>query len=140
MVATITLFDNHGKSTRQGVEAMQTMLKVICDNRGQASMVEDYLVRFCAKAANEEPPIEFPPPDADDVAFVRDDAEEIRGNGAEQPRAQLGGFGSSPNEANNKTKIIYINPVILSYGCNGQKLHLWVSSPSPGTAGNAEST
>ena len=118
---------------------MQTILKVVCDNRGQASMVDDYLVRFRAKAANEEQAMEFPPPDADDVAFVRDDAEEIRGNSAEQPRAQLCCFGSSPNQANSKTKIVFINPVILSYGLNGQKLRLWVSSPFPGTAGNAES-
>ncbi len=118
---------------------MQTMLKVVFDNRGQASMVDDYLVRFCAKAANEEQAIEFPPLDADDVAFVRDDAEEIRGNSAEQPRAQLGGFGSSQNPSNSKIQFIFINPVILSYGPNGQKLRLWVSSPSPGAAGNAES-
>ena len=119
---------------------MQTMLKVVLDNRGQASMIDDYLLRFCAKAANEEQAIEFPPIDADDVAFVRDDAEEIRGNSAERPRVRLGGFGSSPNQANSKTKLIFINPVILSYGPNGQKLRLWVSSPSNGTTGNAEST
>ena len=113
---------------------MQTILKVMCDNRGQASMVDDYLVRFCAKAANEEQAIEFPPPDADNVAFVRDDGGEIRGNRAEQPRAQLGGFGNSPNHAISKTTTIFINPVILSYGPNGQKVRLWVSSPSPENA------
>jgi hypothetical protein len=118
---------------------MQTMLKVVCDNRGQASLVDDYLVRFFAKAANEEQAIEFPPPDADDVAFARDDAEEIRGNRAEEARAQLGGFRSSPNQANSKTTIVFINPVIISYGASGQKLRLWVSSPSTGTTGNAES-
>jgi hypothetical protein len=124
MVATITLFDNHRKSTRQGVAVMQTTLKVVCDNRSQASLVDNYLVRFCAKAANEGRAIEFPPPDADDVAFARDDAKEIRGNSAEEPRAQFGGFGSSPNQANSKTNIIFINPVIISYGPNGQKLRL----------------
>lgn len=117
---------------------MQTILKAMCDNRGQASMVDDYLVRFRAKAANEEQAIDFPPANAEDVAFVRDDAEEIRGNSAEQPRARLGGFGGSSNQVNSKTKIIFINPVILSYGLNGQKLRLWVSSPSPGTDGTAE--
>ena len=118
---------------------MQTILKVVCDNRGQASMVDDYLVQFCAKAANEAQAVEFASPDGDDVAFVRDDAEEVRNNCAEQPRAQLGSFGRSPNQANDKTTIIFINPVILSYRPDGQKLRLWVSSPSPGTAGNAES-
>ena len=116
---------------------MQTILKVVCDNRGQVSMVDDYLVRFCAKAANEEQAIEFPPPDADNVAFVRDDGGEIRGNRAEQPRAQLSSFGNSPNRAMSKTTIIFINPVILSHGPNGQKMRLWVSSPSPGNAESA---
>ena len=119
---------------------MQTILKVMWDNRGQGSMVDDYLVRFRAKAANDEQAIEFPAPNADDVAFVRDDADKIRDNSAEQPRAQLGGFRSSPNHANSSTKTIFINPVILSYGPNGQKLRLWVSSPSAGTPGNGEST
>jgi hypothetical protein len=118
---------------------MQTILKVVCDNRGQASIVDEYLVRFWAKAGNEEQVIGFPAPDTDDAAFVRDDAEEIQGNSAEQPVAQLGGFGSSPDQANSKTKIIYVNPVILSHGPKGQKLRLWVSSPSSGPAGNAES-
>jgi hypothetical protein len=118
---------------------MQTILKVVCDNRGQASMVNDYLVRFCAKAANEEQAIEFPLPQADNVVFVRDDAGGIRDNRAEQPRLQLGGFGSSPNQANRKAKLIFINPVILAYGPDEQKLRLWVSSPSPGTTGNGES-
>lgn len=113
---------------------MQTILKVMCDNRSQARMVDDYLVRFCAKAATEEQAIEFPSPDADDVTFVRDDEGEMRGNRTEQLRAHLGGFGQS----NGKTTIIYVNPVILSHGPDGQKLRLWVSSP-PGTTGNAES-
>jgi hypothetical protein len=119
---------------------MQTVVKVVCDNQGKASMVDDCLVRFCAKAANEQQAIEFPPPDADDVAFVRDDLDEIQGNLAKLPRARLGGFRSSPDHANSKTKIIFINPVIVSYGPNGQKLRLWVSTPFPGTAGNPEST
>jgi len=61
---------------------MQTILKVVCDNRGQVSMVDDYLVRFRAKAANEEQAIILPPTDTDDVTFVRDDEGEI----SRQPR------------------------------------------------------
>ena len=82
---------------------MQTILKVVCDNRGQVSMVDDYLVRFRAKAANEEQAIILPPTDTDDVTFMRDDGGEMRGNRAEQARAQLSGFGSSPNRAISKT-------------------------------------
>src|SRR6266567_5525450 len=117
---------------------MQTILKVVCDNKGQARMVDDYLAQFCAKAANEAQSIEFPS-STDDVAFARDDADEFRDNFAGKKRAQLGSFGKLPNQANSTTQSIFVNPIILSYRPNGQNLCLWVSSHSPGTAGNTES-
>jgi hypothetical protein len=102
-------------------------------------MVNDFLVQFCAKAANETQSIEFTSPDADDIAFARDDANESRTNCAEKPGAQLGSFRQSPNQANDKMQYIFINPMILAYQPNGNPLPLWVASPSPGTAGNTES-
>ena len=39
---------------------MQTILKVVHDNRGQASMVDDYLAQYCARSANEALSIESP--------------------------------------------------------------------------------
>jgi hypothetical protein len=118
---------------------MQTILKVICDNRGQANMVDDYLVKFAARAAQEPESIEFPSPYADDVAFTRADGHESRDNCAEKPGAQLESFGQSPNQANGKTKFIFMNPIILSCRPDGQNLRLWVESPSPGTDRNTES-
>jgi hypothetical protein len=118
---------------------MQTILKVVCGDGSQATMVDAYLLQFCEKAANETQSIEFPSPDADDVAFAWDDANEFRTNCAVKPRAQLGSFRESPNQANGKMQFIFINPMILSYQPNGNSLRLWVASPSPGTAGNTES-
>jgi hypothetical protein len=118
---------------------MQTKLKLMCGNRSQASMVDDFLVQFCLKAANETRSIEFTSPDAGDIAFARDDANEFWTNCAEKPRAQLGSFGQSPNQANGKMQLIFLNPMILAYQPNGNPLPLWVASPSPGTAGNTES-
>ena len=119
---------------------MQTLLKVVFDNRGQASMVHDYLALFHAKAAaNEAQFIESLSSDTDDVAFARDDAREFRDNGAERERAQLGSFGQVPNQANSKNLFIFVNPIILSFRRNGPNLRLWVESPSPGAAANPES-
>ena len=118
---------------------MQTILKVISDNRGQASIVDDYLVQFASKAAQEPQSVEFPSPYADDVVFARDDADETRDKGAEKPRAQLGSLGQSPNQANGNTKFIFMNPIILSYRRDGQNLRVWVKSLSPGTAPDTES-
>jgi len=117
---------------------MQTILKVIRDNRGQADMVDHCLAQFVVKASKEPEPIEFPSPDADDVAFARDDAHESRDNCAKKPCAQLGSFGRSPNQANGKTKFVFMNPIILTYRPDGQNLRLWVASPSPGKAPNAQ--
>jgi hypothetical protein len=102
-------------------------------------MIDAYLVQYCEKVANEARPVELPSPDADDVAFAWDDANEFRTNCAEKPRAQLGSFRQSPNQANHNLHFIFINPMILSYQPNGQSLRLWVASPSPGTAENTES-
>lgn len=118
---------------------MQTIVRLMCDNRSQASMLDDYLVRFCEKVAKETQAIEFPSPGADDIAFARDDANEFRTNCAEKRPAQLGSFSQLPNQANDKMQFIFINPIILSYKPNGHGLRLWVASPSPGTAGNTES-
>jgi hypothetical protein len=118
---------------------MQTILKVACGNGSQAGMVDAYLLQFCEKAANETQSIEVPSPDADDIAFAWDDANEFRINCAAKPRAQLGSFGQLANQANDKMQLIFINPMILSYQPNGRSLRLWVASPSPGTAGNTES-
>jgi hypothetical protein len=120
-------------------QPMQTILKLMCGHRSQASMVDDYLVQFCAKAANETQSIEFPSPDAGDIAFARDDANEFWTNRAEKPRAQLGSFGQLPNQANGKIQLIFLNPMILAYQPNGNPLPHWVTSPFPGTAGNTES-
>jgi hypothetical protein len=117
---------------------MQTILKVMCDDMGQASMVESYISQFHAKAAKDPQSIEFPSLEGDDVAFARDDANEFRDNCTEQPRAQLGSFGPSPNLADSNTQFIFMNPIILSYRPNGSSLRLWVSSPSPGTTQSAE--
>ena len=117
---------------------MQTIVRVIGDKRGQADMVDHYLAQFAVKASKEPELIEFPSPDADDVAFARDDAHEFRAR-AETPRAQLGSFGQSPNQANGGTKFVFVNPIILTYRPDGQGLGLWVASPSTGRAPNAES-
>ena len=118
---------------------MQTIVRVICDNRGQADMVGHYLAQFAVKASKEPELIEFPSPDADDVAFARDDAHESRADLAEKPRAQLGSFGQSPNQANGRTKFVFINPIILTYRPDGQSLGFWIASPPPGRTPNAES-
>ena len=118
---------------------MQTILKVVCGNGSQASMIDAYLIQYCEKVANDTQSIEFPSPGADDIAFAWDDANESRTDCADKPRAQLGSFRPSPNQANDKTQFIFINPVILSYQPDGQSRCLWVGSPSPGTAENTES-
>ena len=118
---------------------MRTILKVICDNRGQASIMDDYLARFAGKAAQGPQSFEFPSPYADDVVFARDDANETCDKCAEKPRAQLGILGQSPNHANGNTKLILMNPIVLSYRRDGQNLRVWVRSPSPGRVPNTES-
>jgi hypothetical protein len=117
---------------------MQTILKLVCDNRGQAAIVDDYLTQFRAKVANDAQSIEVPSSDADDIAFVRDDAEEFRDECVEKQRAELGSFGRSSSAMNQKAQLIFVNPIILSCRFNEENLRLWVESPSPGSAGNAE--
>ena len=118
---------------------MQTILKVICGNRGQASIVDDYLVRFASKAGQEPQSVEFPSPYADDVVFARDDASETRDKCAEKSRAQLGSLGQSPNQPNGNTKFILMNPIIFSYRRDGLNPRVWVKGSSPGPAPNTES-
>ena len=74
---------------------MQTILKIVCDNRGQARIVDDYLVRFCDKATNDDPGMDIPPRDADDVAFVKDDSPGLDERST-SPRVRLGSFGVPP--------------------------------------------
>jgi hypothetical protein len=118
---------------------MQTILKIVCDKRGQAHTVEDYLVRFCEKAAGLLPVNEFPSTNADDVAFARDDTPEFQENCTAQSPAQLGSFGTL-SQMNSAMTLVFVNPVIVSYRPDGQSLRLWVGSPSERKAGNTEST
>ena len=72
---------------------MQTILKVVHDNRGQASMVDDYLAQYCARSANEALSIESPfLLDDNNIAFVRDDAYEFRDNAFRTKARTLGQF------------------------------------------------
>jgi hypothetical protein len=102
-------------------------------------MIDDYLAQYCAETTNEALSIEPASSEGDNVAFVRDDADEFRDNCAEQKRAQLGSFVWSPNQANSKALLIHMNPIILLYRPNGQNLRIWVASTSPGAAGQPES-
>jgi hypothetical protein len=119
---------------------MQTILKVVHDNRGQANMVDDYLAQFSARSANESLSVRSPFFDEDNIAFVRDDAYEFRHSRAEQQRAELGSFEHLPNQANSTTQFILINlsPIILLYRHNGQNLRLSVASIPSGAAENSE--
>lgn len=117
---------------------MQTILKVVCDNRGQAHMVEAYLAEFCARFAAESPLREFPASDADDVAFAWDEERKLPASSVDQPIGGLGSFRPSLHQANERVSFVFVNPVIVSYRPNGQKLRLWVGSPSLGKPGNTE--
>jgi hypothetical protein len=117
---------------------MQTILKVVCDGRSQASMVDEYLAQFCAKAASELQSIDLSSSDAEGFVFAKDDADEVRNHRPEKIRARLGSFERSPNQANSNTQYIFVNPIILSYRPDGQTMRHWVASPSPGPAGNTE--
>lgn len=120
---------------------MQTILKVVHDNRRQANIVDDYLAQFCARSANVSLSIESPFFNEDNIAFVRDDAYEFRQSRAKRQRAQLGSFENLPNQANSTTQFILINlnPIILLYRHHGQNLRLSVASIPSGAAENSES-
>ncbi len=118
---------------------MQTILKLVRNNRGQAGMIDDYLAQYCAETTNEALSIETGSSESDNVAFVRDDADEFRDKSAEQKRAQLGSFEWPPNQSNSKILHIYMNPVILLYRPNGQNLRVWVASTFPGQTRHPES-
>ena len=117
---------------------MQTILRVLNDNRGQGSMVDHYLSRFCERDANEAQSSEFDTGDSDNLAFLRDDADEFQDNCAEQQRAHLGSFRDLPNQANSKTQFIFMNPIILLYRPDGHNLRLWVARTSSEAAENSE--
>jgi hypothetical protein len=116
---------------------MQTILKVVRDNRGQANMVDNYIAAFCERFADESPLSMFPTEHAD-VAFARDDAHDLLVSSRDQSAASLGSFCASLHQTNDKVRFVFVNPVIVSYRSNGQKLRLWVGSPSLGKAGSTE--
>ena len=118
---------------------MQTILRVVSDNRGQASMIDDYLAQFAARTASEDLSSEPPSFDSDNIAFIRDDVNELRDNCAELERTHLGSFRQLPNQAKSKTQLIFMNPIILLHRPNGQNLRLWVASTSSGVAEDSES-
>ena len=116
---------------------MQTILKVVCDNRGQTQMVNDYVAQFCAKLANEKSARDAPRtrldfPETDDVAFVKDDCQEVASEVSENapvPLVRLGSFGPFSNQVNENTQLIFVNPIILSYRPNGRQYFMKVQSP-----------
>jgi hypothetical protein len=117
---------------------MQTILKIVHGSRGQASVVDDYLARFCSGRGDEAHSIEPPASDMGDVAFVRDDAYGSQDNVTGPQRARLGSFGPLPNQDNCKSLIIFMKPIILLYRPNGQNLRLWLASTSSESAGESE--
>ena len=115
---------------------MQTILKVICDNRGQTQIVNDYVATFCAKLTSESSAMasqrtNFDFPETDDVAFVEDDCQEPLTENDDEvgKRLRLGSFGPLPNQVNKNTQLIFVNPIILSYWPNGRKYFIKVPSP-----------
>jgi hypothetical protein len=106
---------------------------------GQGSTVDRYLSLFCTRDANEVRSSEFDFDDSDNVAFLRDDADEFQNSRTEQQRAHLGSFINLPNQANRKTQFISMNPIILLYRPDGQNLGLWVTRTSSEAAENSES-
>ena len=119
---------------------MQTILKIVCDNRSLSNMVDDFILRFCAKATGEVPVVDIPTHHADDVAYVRDDRCEVEPSHGAGQRANLGSFEMPPSPAEQdepRTTFIFVNPVILSFRPNQHRLCIWIGPPSPG---NAEAT
>ena len=121
---------------------MQTILKIVCDKRGLSNMVDDFILRFCAKAAGEAPVVDIPAAQADDVAYVRDDRGEIQSPAQDTgQRADLGSFEmpashADPGEA--RTTFIFVNPVILSFRPNKHRLCIWVGPPFPDKTENTD--
>jgi len=116
---------------------MQTILRVVCDNKGLAPMIDNYLARFISKAESEASSTEVISSEDDNIVFVRDDSDEPREDYAEEQRAQLGSFDLWPNQAQSKLQLIYMNPIILLYRPDGQNLRLWVAGTSLGAAENS---
>ena len=108
---------------------MQTILKVVRNNRGHVGMIDDYLAQYCAESTDDSPSIETASSEGDNVAFVRDDADKFRDNCGEQKRAQLGSFEGSPNQANSKTLLIHMNPIILLIDLMGRTCVLGLQAP-----------
>ena len=95
---------------------MQIILKVVRDNRGQASMVDDYLAQFYARIDSGDVPIDFPPFEGE-VVFAWDGADEFRDNSAGQDRVPLGSFKPLPSLEKSNAQFILtrLNPMILKY-------------------------
>jgi hypothetical protein len=118
---------------------MQTILKVVRGNGGQGNMVHNYLTQYCARIESDAQSTEPVCSDAGEVAFVKDDAYEFRNESAEQEGLLLGSLRPMPNQAKSKTRLIFMNPMILLYRPNGQNLRLWVATASSGAAESSES-
>jgi hypothetical protein len=116
---------------------MQTILKVVCGNRGPSQMIEDLAAAFSSRFDIESTVPEFPPPGSDDVAIAIDDCLELR-NSTDVGDAILGSF-CTRLRGNEQLQFILVNPVIVSYRPNGQKLRFLIGSPSQGKTGSMES-
>ena len=116
---------------------MQTILKIVCDNRSLAHLVDDFILRFCEKATSDAPTVDHSLPKADDVAFGKDDCADPERAHVEGERTNLGSFG--PTQVNENTKLIFVNPLILSYRPNRHRLCVWIGGPLPEASGEMES-
>jgi len=117
---------------------MQTILKVVCGNRGPCQMIEELAAAFSSRFDTGSTVSEFPPPGSDDVAIAIDDCLELRNSAVDANEAILGSFVPAM-KGNEQLQFILVNPVIVSYRPNGQKLRFLIGSPSQGKTGSTES-
>ncbi len=108
---------------------MQTILKIVCDNRGVGRMVDDFILRFCEKATGEGPVFDIPAGWGDNVAFAKDDCGERPEGSLAGRGTKPGSFGPHPTQVNESTKFIFVNPVIVSYRPTRHRLCVWIGSP-----------
>ena len=116
---------------------MQTILKVVCGNRGPYQMIEDLAAAFSSRFDTESTVSEFPPPGSDDVAIAIDDCLELRNSTVDAGDVILGSFRPELR-GNEQLQFILVNPVIVSYRPNGQKVRFLLGSPSQGKTRNTE--
>ena len=98
---------------------MQTILKVLRDNKSQVGIDDGFLTQLSTNSPNDVLSTS-PSSDSCEVVFVRDDAYEFQDKGAKRQRSQLNSFGCSPNQANSKTIFIFMDPFIFPYRSNGK--------------------